>query len=423
MHTNFTKRGFRLTFRLPLSFLSEFSPNGRFLSNKSRNFLYEIQETADELTQKRLDHDPEKDDPFERPKRRRNSWIQKGTQSFHEISPFSDPSNPQSVWNSDHTFPNPKAPLSFIDFRKIHNLEDVFKAMISSRFYLQMRQIVAGLSRCRSLGRRITRERLDQIIRLAHSTIGSTRKKDAVGMFLMCAVYTVRHPEFLNELAQRTIDKGFIKDMTIRELGTMVHSTTTLLKLRQTTLPAMDSAAAIRKEDSENSQERSLAFDLHSVLNLLKCVMEEMELRKMDDELELRLPSVLSKLQDFPVEDVGLDPLIEKLVSRVIETRVSVEALSTMIAFLAKQKKMDSTNLMKYLSEFAKPERLASARASLLIDALCAVPCEGKYSEIRAAILEELDQPTRQFELTDSQTRTLQRLRLESERVNDNHPE
>ena len=272
----------------------------------------------------------------------------------------------------DLDYPNPAAPHAYIDFRRFENPRDILDALHDAQDYVQMRQIVAALTRCRSAGFDLHLQALQSILDLAARTIGSTRKDDVVGLFLSGSRFKNHNrPHFFNDVAKLAIERGYVKEMTIREIATMIHACGALMRRAEKTVGSwfQETSAPRSKAPTGFEKHRELASGMPQVENLLDVLIEEIAtLRKPDDEFELRLPSILKSLSFLGRDDVRLDRVIEGIVASMHRSRgLSEDRMAALVFSIANSGSINRDLVDQVAIEVTKRQRLESFSAAQIV--------------------------------------------------------
>ena len=309
----------------------------------------------------------------------------------------------------DLDYPNPAAPHAYIDFRRFENPRDILDALHDAQDYVQMRQIVAALTRCRFAGFDLHLKALQSILDLAARTIGSTRKDDVVGLFLSCSRFKVHNrAHFLNDVAKLAIERGYAKEMTIREIATMIHACGTLMRRAEKRLGSrmQETSAPRSKAPTGFEKHIRLASGMPQVEELLDVLIEEIAtLRNPDDEFELRLPSILKSLSFLGRHDLRLDRMVERFIASMHRTRdLSEDRMAALVFSIANSRSINRNLVDQVTIEVTKRQRLTTFSTTQLVGIVHAfsqlsVPNSGMWM----AIFMELTRDTRLQELTRKQ--------------------
>lgn len=365
-----------------------------------------------------LDHRPESLDYKKERALKRNARRQQEEDQLRPLwrsrqSDISERQDRAGSWNQDDRYPNPIAPRAYIDFRRMKTQEEILGALSHSRNHLQMRQIVAATVQCRSGKVPMVPSAIDALMDMAQETIGSTRVEDVVGMFLSCARFKIAdRGEFLNGLSRLAIDRGFVKDMSIRELATMIHACASLLHLND---KLMRKTPGQRDRNVvEPSTSRAIGFDkkrgvvssLVDLEELLDVIIEEITLfRSVDDELERRLPSIVKSLTFFGRRDQRLDRLVKRIAASILKADdIRVDRLVLIILSVAECEIIDERLHQRLAIKTTKPETLAAMATTQFVEIVHAfwkLRLEGY--QVWSAFFAELAQPARLAEMSRSQ--------------------
>ena len=385
-----------------------------------------------------LDHRPETLD-YREERRDRERRLGKGKKlGYRRLYPPSETLVPSkadglvdrraAAWNRGADFPNPLAPGAYIDFRRLNSTREILEALEESQDCVQLRQIVAALTRMQSGGFAVGPRAVQSIVDLARTTIGSARMEDVVGMFLACARFRViDRANFFDDLAKLTIERGYPRSMSIRELATMIHACGTILRLSEKRIPlriarSKDAVTRSASPPSGFEDHGEFASGMAAVEELLDLVVEEFAAyREADEEMELRLPSVIKSLSFLGRKDERLDRLIENLASSFTQLRsASEEKMAALIFAVANSGSIKRDVVDRLATEVTKLERLKSLSTSQLIGIIDAFSqLEELNRGVWISVLAELRQKTRLEEMTRTQWRVVIRSLVASEMIRD----
>jgi len=283
----------------------------------------------------------------------------------NELVPLKSTGSKWSPYN-DARYPNPVTPFAFIDFRRLEDPVRVLEALDRSRDFLQMRQIVAALTRLRVLGHSITRKMLFYVMELATDRVESSRMEDCIGMFLLASrLRLLDHPKLLNGLAKLSMERRYPSQMSIRELATLIHSCGFLIRLqdkRKLQFKIGDDLEDIRPSGYEVDR----VHELIQVEELMDMALEEFAIfRELDCEFELRLPSVITSIAHFGSNDTRLMELLKRVVQSL--TRVDENRIVSIVFAIANSRIQRDELIERLAMEITKPERLMMFQTNQLI--------------------------------------------------------
>eukprot|EP00210_Caulerpa_lentillifera_P007838 g7480.t1 len=293
----------------------------------------------------------------------------KQTSSRHRVNKGLLPMKARgSKWTlySDSNFPNPISPFAFIDFKRLEDPVRILNVLDNSRNYLQLRQIVAALTRLRELGQSISRKMLHFVMDLAKDRINSSKMEDCVGMFLIASrMKLLSHHEFLNGLAKISMERRYPSQMSIRELATLIHSCGFLIRLQNKRKPQFRNLDHI--EDSRlTGYEPDRPHGLMQVEELMEVALEEFAIfRKLDSEFELRLPSIVTSVAYFGKDDFRMMELLKRVSESM--TRIEENQIASIVFAFANSRIEKRQIVEKLALQVTKPERLVAFQTNQLI--------------------------------------------------------